>query len=159
MQIYRNPIYLVLIGAIALLTAWYSGSSLYWYYQYTTLSSQAPATINKWNIITDSNKWSFKWFSDATYLVEMEYSFIVDHKQYTGRTVFSDEKHRNPWAAEQRAVQMSQKPWTAWYNPSHPNHSALQKYFPFKECISAVILWGVLLYFIWLGSYVKNYPG
>ena len=46
--------------------------------------------------------------------------------------------------------------WEAWYDPSSPTVSALQRYFPYKLTIHFGLAIGVFLYFIWLHEYTKN---
>jgi Protein of unknown function (DUF3592) len=148
MRMHKNPVWLLFLGIISVIVLWYCGVALYRYYQYITLSEASKAA----NI-----EWSVKALSDEQYVVDAHYTFLVKGERYSGDTVFRDEVFLNAWAAEQELPKFSSQAWQVWYQPSNLNHSTLQKKFPLKECISAGVLLGLFLYFLWLGFYVTRY--
>lgn len=147
MRMHNNPLWLAFLLGIMLVTLWFCGAALYHFYQYKTLKAEVPAVISKWSI---------KALSDEEYLVHANYSYQINGKSYEGETDFNDEIYINSWAAQKRIEKFSEKPWNAWYQPSRPLHSTLQKKFPLKECLSAAAMLALLLYFIWLGYYVAR---
>jgi hypothetical protein len=76
---------------------------------------------------------------------------------YSGASVLTDEPFRNRWGAQEAITQYAAKEWRVWFDHKDPDYSSLQKKFPLKECVSAIFLWGLLLYFLWLGFYVAKF--
>ena len=144
---HNNPFFLALLGLIALAVLWYSGSAAYRYYRYVTLTEKTPATDITWIV---------KEYANDDFGIHADYNFAVGEKKIDGAYTFKD-KYYNAYAAEQQIKKYDSKRWYVWYQPSNPHHSALQKKFPTKECVSAMVLWGLFLYFLWLGFYVNKY--
>ncbi len=144
---HNNPFFLALLGTIALALLWFTGVAGYRYYQYITLSEKTPATTISWSI---------KEYARDAFGVHADYSFVVANQPVQGEYTFK-ETYLNAWAAEQQMQKYSARKWNIWYQPGHVHHSALQKKFPTKECASAMVLGGLLLYFLWLGFYVNKY--
>lgn len=145
---HKNPFWIALLLLFALITAWFSLEALYRLYEYAILSKESAAKVNEWSI---------REAGPESYKLAADYSFSVNEQTFDGTTIFNDWNYRNPWGAQAVLKEREARAWTAWYNPSNPHHSSLQKRFPLKECVSAGILWGLLLYFLWLGFYVVRY--
>lgn len=141
---YEKTVWNILLAAMALVTLWFTGSALYHSYKYFSLNASTQVT---------AFQWAAKEMSSDRFHLEVEYEFQLEGKKYYGNTVLDDPVFRNGWAAEQEIPKLASKPWTVWYSSSKPQYSTLQKYFPLKECVSSLLLWGVLLYFIWLRYY------
>lgn len=143
---HQNSYWLVFLSLIALsilgYTIW-TGIQLYEYYR---LSIQVPITAIKWTV---------KGLSEEEFAPQAHYQFIFEGKSYQGQTTWQ-EHYLNPWAAEEAIGRLTKEQKNVWIDPHHLNVSTLQKKFPFKQCISMVILWLLLIYFIGLGRYVKN---
>jgi hypothetical protein len=156
MRIHKNSLFLGFLGLLAAAASIYSAIALYKYYRYAVLDSQAPAQSIEWSIKVDKKKWPLSLLFEDNYRLLAMYSFSVEGKAMKGSTSFK-ENYLNSWAAEQAIKKNEQKNWIVWYQSGKVNHSTLQKNFPLKECVSAGVLWALLLYFIWLGFYVANY--
>lgn len=142
---HKNPFYLsllALVGLSALITSFFFLSH---YYSYYVLTKLVPVTMKEWKVVK---------LTDEHYKVNGSYFFLVGEKKYSGETIF-DVKYRNQWAAEQ-AIKGKKSP-KAWVQPGNESHSTLEKYFPLKEGLSALLLWGLTLYFVWLGMYVAKF--
>lgn len=145
---HKNPFWITFLVAITLTVFWFTGSSLYKYYQYANLDS---------SVIAKHTLWSIHHQSSDVYLLKADYSFVVDNQEYSGNSLLHDPSFRNPWAAESTMKQYTQKPWTVWYSSKNINNSSLEHKLPWKEIISAGILWVLLAYFIGLGYYVARF--
>ncbi len=145
---HKNPFWLALLILISLVAIWYSAIAFYHLYGYVTLSKTAPA---------EEVRWSIKENDPDSFQIVADYTFTVADKTNTGTTVFNDWSFRNPWGAQAILKEREKQTWTVWYSPWNFNHSSLQKSFPTKECLTMGVLVGLLLYFIWLGSYVARY--
>lgn len=137
--------FLIVVGAIAL---WYSAVAGYRYYSYARLTAQTRPLAMDWRVVA---------VSDEQYIPEASYTFQVGGELFSGQTAWHDQTYRNQWGAEESLPEFSKQWRQVWYDSGNPHHSSLQKKFPFKECISAGILWALWLYFVWLGYYVSRF--
>lgn len=145
---HKNPIWFALLALISLTTLWFSAIAVYNLYGYFRLTE----TISAQDI-----RWSIKEEDPESFQVVADYTFLVNDQQYEGSTTFNDWPYRNPWGAQEALKVKEKQNWFVWYAASNANHSSLQKSFPIKECITMGILWGLLIYFLWLDSYVARY--
>jgi len=145
---HKNPVWLALLVLISLIALWFSAIALYDLYGYLTLTETVPA---------EKINWSIKEESPESFQIVADYTFIVNDQHYAGSTTFKDWPYRNPWGAQSALLEREKQQWSVWYSPRNKHHSSLQKSFPIQECITMGVLWGLLLYFLWLGSYVARY--
>lgn len=145
---HKNLLWQAFLLVIFIAALWYSIIALYSYYSYSYLEAQTTMTSINWNIEEKSPE---------EYFLKASYHYNFKGNTYQGFTLFADTPYRNPYAAEQAIKEKSLHSWKLWFDPHDPHHSSLQKIFPLKECISATFLWGLLLYFLWLGFYVAKF--
>jgi hypothetical protein len=147
---YQNSVWKVLIVCMSLVTVWFTISSLYKVYSYLLLNEHTQVKIIAWSI-QEINE-----IADDRYLLKGDYSFDADGKNYIGETVLQGIFFRNSGAAERAITEYNSRTWEVWYNSRNPAYSSLQKNFPIKECLSSLLLWGLLAYFIGLGRYAQK---
>jgi hypothetical protein len=145
-MMHKNILWKAFLAAIFVTTLWYTIVAVYRYNDYSSLQTQAPVTEIQWQTIEDSSE---------SFSLQAHYRYEFNGKSFTGSSPWK-EVYRNSWAAEQDIKEFSKVKWKVWIDPNHPDHSSLQKYFPFKECISSALLWGIFLYFLSLGFYVAK---
>jgi len=148
MQMHNNRYWLAFLIVLGLCVTGYTTYTLYYLFQYVILSQQAPV---------QDIRWSYKEVHSEEYVLHADYRLQLPTQVVDGGSDLPSQRLLNPWAAEQAIKKMQTRSWKAWYNPRNPHNSALQKYFPTKECISALVLWALLLYFVFLGFYVTKY--
>lgn len=145
---HQNLLWQALLGILFLCTLWYTASATYQYLSYTKLTSQkVPTTI----------QWSIEKKSEDKFILEAHYQFTTEEKSFSGTTNWQEEPYRNQWGAERAIKENLKKNWLIWYDKKNPQHSSLKKHFPFKEIISAVFLWILFLYFLWIGYYATTF--
>jgi hypothetical protein len=147
MKMHGHPLWLTFLAALALGVFWYSGNAGWKYYRYYSLTASTRPTQLSWQIGE---------VSDEEYPLIGSYTYIDPATGDSKAGSWSDRPFRNRWAAEQALPDYGSKEWLVWFSPNS-QYSSLQKSFPIKECISAAVLWLLLLYFIWLGFYVTRY--
>lgn len=145
---HKNVLWQAFLAVIVLVTLWYTIVAIYSYYSYSHLETQTYPSAMGWEVEEKS---------EEDYLVKALYNFEFNGKSYPGSTIFSDEPYRNHWAAEQAIKEFSKTKWKIWLDPDNPNHSSLHKNFPFQSILSAIFLWSLILYFLWLGFYVAKF--
>lgn len=145
---HSNPLYRAFLLVVILATLWYSGIALYRYHNFSRLSTQTPLISSEWHI---------REVSEDKFFLEALYTFSTGKEIVEGNTSWPRDFYRSSWAAEKDIPYYQKHHYIVWYDLSNPHHSSLQKSFPLKECVSAILLWGLLLYFIWLGFYVTKF--
>lgn len=144
---HKNFIWLCFLSLIMGAVGWFTLKTLYAVYLYMSLDAATPV---------ESIKWQVDRLNEDRFAVKAEYMFRVKAQTYQGDTTFKNDIYWNPWTAEDALKVYSQKEWTVWYSSRDPHYSSLQKNFPLKESISAIILWVVFMYFLGLGYYVAT---
>lgn len=142
---HNNFIWRAFLTLAFLVAVWFTIVAIYRYHNYSSLQAQTLASEIQGQIIEESSE---------SYTLTATYRYEVGHQIFTGTSLWNDTNYRNQWAAEQDLKEFSARKWKVWYDPHHPEYSSLQKKFPLKECISSIVLWGLLLYFLGLGFYV-----
>ena len=145
---HKNIFWQAFLVVIFVITVWYTVAALYSYYFYSHLSIEKNALAIEWKVEKKS---------DDIYFLNAFYRFDFEGKVYFGNRVLTEEPYRNTWAAQEAIKEFTDRQWKVWFDPQNPARSSLQKTFPFKECLSAVFLWGLLFYFLWLGFYVAKF--
>jgi len=142
-------VFIAILILVTLLVLGYLGVAVYQIVHYNRLTAETQA---------ENISWSVKAISDESYKPHAEYDFKVNNQTYHGGTTLSLASYRNAWAAEEAIKQIAPQYKTVWYDPSDPAFSSLEKYFPTKQLIYAIILAVILNYFAWGGYfYIKNW--
>ncbi len=139
---HKNRLWLVFLGIIGICTLWYSVSGILAVQHYRAMSATTP--------LVDS-QWSVEEMPGDVFVPLVGYHYKIGGRIYTGETLLYDEGSRNPSATEDNIQSLRKLSWVAFYDPRQPQRSTLQKSFPIKECLSAVVLLGVFTYLVWLG--------
>lgn len=135
---------------IGIVAVWFTLSALYQLYSYFSLTEETSAKTIEWSVIE---------ITDEKYILGTKYSYSVNGVEHSGDSRMSSLSFRNAWAAEQAIPRYAKQAWTVWFSPTNPDYSTMQKSFPFKDCLSAILLWGILGYFYWLRGYVNRLAG
>lgn len=144
---HKNQVWIAFLAVIALIVFWFSSLTLYKVYTYYSLSGQIPATQTEWKL---------EKLAEDRYALAAHYSYTVRGKDYKGETILRNRIFRNPFPAEEAIKKLKGKKWVIWYTPKMPAHSAIRKAFPLKELAYTGVMWVILIYFIWLGTYISK---
>jgi len=137
----------VLLAIVTVGTLWLTYSALSLWIGYIRLDASTKPKSIEWNVHA---------VSDEVYHIDAHYVFDWKGKEFSGETEFHHDPFRNAWAAEEGIKAYKKHPAYIWFSSSDPTYSSLQKNFPLKECLSAIVLWGLLLYFLGLKYYVNK---
>lgn len=143
---HKNPVWLGFLALVFASFLWYSGNACYHLYQYYSLKETAKATDLKWFV---------EEITSDDFRVGATYSFAVNNESYTGETLFSDHRFRNPLSADDELKIKATHEFVVFYDPQNLGHSSLEKKFPLKDCASAAALFLLLLYLFGLGIYTS----
>lgn len=111
---------------------------------YIRLEEHTVAFINRMKVIE---------VSPSQFAVRASYAFKARGKTYRGKTVFSKPFYLNRESAEREIQNRLSQTWTVWYQPSRPKICSLEKNFPLKKCLYALMTLGVFFYFVYLDHY------
>jgi hypothetical protein len=146
---HKNLSWLAFLAVIALIVVWFSAATTYDLYSYYIVNTQTfPTKV----------EWSIKGKSSDRYILSAKYQYRIKNTLFEGETAFHAMTYKSPRAAEIKLAEHKKQEWAVWYSARNPENSTLLKLFPYKSCAYAVILWGLLLYFVWLGFYVGKAP-
>jgi hypothetical protein len=138
-------ILLVISGGIAL---WYSGSTCKELWNYVQLTERAPARILKWET---------RDLGSSHFGIAAEYLYEVGGISYTGRTLFKKQRFLNRFAAENYLKSLKEKRLWVWHRKSKPSISSLEREFPQKYCLQALLTVGVFAYFYFARSLFSKF--
>lgn len=144
---HKNIYWLSFFILISVCVLSYTGYTVFALYQYQRLTDQVPVSHIEWSTVE---------LGEEKFAPQAAYQFFLGGRSYTKHHTWQ-EHYLNAWAANEAKNQLALKRWKAWVDPSHPDYSSLQKTFPIKECISAIVLWGLWSYFFFIGQYVSTY--
>lgn len=136
----KNSIYILLIAVSALLTLYFWGVSAKFFFSNRALNSQVPARVIQWEV---------EEIGSDRYAVAAHYTFEIAEKVYRGNTLFAQTSYPNPASAIASLKEKAAKSdWTAWYCPTDPTRSTLEKFFPQGLLFRAIVSSAVLFYFV-----------
>lgn len=138
---------LIVSGAIAL---WFSGIAFSSLWKYTFLNTQASAKIISWQA---------KELSSSRFALEAEFEFEQGGILYKGKTVFENPQFLNRYAAENYGNLVQTQSWKAWHRASNPNKCSLEREFPQKKCLHALLTVGVFAYFYFSRVMLSRFLG
>jgi hypothetical protein len=109
----------------------------------------------EWNVIEKG---------PASFALSVSYQFEVpfyglDKKSSfcRGKTELAKPYFLNAPSATKALKELSERSWEVYYREKDPSMNALQKLFPFKECIHAFLTLGVAVYFFFLKKMVHRF--
>ncbi len=135
----KRVLLLVIAGAAFL---WFGGKAIFELWGYSCLQKHTSATILEWKIEEKGGK-SF---------ITLHYSFELGERKYEGETRFKEPIFLNTLSAESEMKRWQSYTWAAWYDRDRPDRSSLQKLFPYKSSVYALIVLGVFGYFLLLSG-------
>lgn len=138
-------ILLILSGAIAL---WFSWIALEGTWKFLSLNAQAPAKVTHWEV---------RALPSSRFTVVAKYTYEVSGKQLPGKTIFQHRQFLNQYAAENFGKFVETQRWHAWYKQSRPQLSSLEKEFPQKDLLQALLTVGVFAYFYFARSTLAKF--
>jgi hypothetical protein len=147
---HKNYFWQAFLIVVFAVTLWYTTTAITAYYSYSHFNSQTDLSALNWEVVKES---------EEDFVTKAVYTFEFHDKSYPGTTTLKDTPYRNHWAAEQAVKELSKRHWKVWFDPQNPDYSSLEKSFPFKATFSAIFLWGLILYFLFLGFYVTKFKG
>ncbi len=130
----------VISGAIAL---WFFGIAANDMWKFFRLNAQSSVKILNWQVCE---------LNSSRFALEACYQFELEGVIYHGKTIFEKPQFLNRFAAENYMRINGSKSRTTWYRTSNPAHNSLEKEFPQKRCLHALLTVGVFIYFFFARS-------
>lgn len=131
----------ILSGVAAVCTLYFFVTASFSLYQWYGKTNLAWAKVQTWRVIE---------LGTSKFAIEAEYQFSHQGQSYSGLTRFSKPYHFNRPSAEKEIERKIEDRSIAFYNPSHPESSSLERTFPLKKILYFLMTAGVFLYFLCL---------
>jgi hypothetical protein len=126
---------------------WFSGLALVGVWKFSRLNAHMPAQVLSWQV---------RELSSSRFALEADYCFEVEGIVYQGKTLFKKSQFLNRFSAENYIKTFRVKQWEVWYKKRDPSLSSLEKRFPQKECLQALLTIGVFIYFFFARSMLSR---
>lgn len=140
-----KPLWMILLIVTGVASLWWGIRAGIDVWHYTRLATEFEAKVESYEVVPRGSK----------YAIEARYTYEVQGRTFSGKTVLAKPYQLNRRAAENAIGAMKGMQWTAWVDPHHPKESSLQKIFPFKKTLYAAIVVGIFLYFCFLYWYLQ----
>ncbi len=139
---HQNKIWVGMIALVVAITLWFGGKALWGVYNYYRVDQSVVGEVQSWSVAQ---------VGSDRFVLRAVYGFQVGGELYEGESALPKLFFLNKLAAQQRMERLDKENWTVWYRSKNPQVSQIGRVFPYKQCVYAVILFGVLAYFILLG--------
>jgi hypothetical protein len=131
-------LWVVLLCITGAISCWFVVLAMMKGWTYFRLDSQCVAQVEKWDI---------KMISSSNYSLHATYRYLVDGRPFTGDTLYFSLSFPNRYAAEIDLKERQSQAIHVWYQKKNPAFSSLQRRFPKKELLNAMLTTGVFVYF------------
>lgn len=142
---HQNRIWLAFLVTFSLVALWHTAILAFKTYRYSSLTAPASPTNTEWSVAK---------LGTERYSLHVKYAFSFNNQSYQNEETLSRSLFRNSFAANKALQKKGES--VIWFSPQNPHLSTMDKFFPVKEAFYAGIMWLLLLYFFWLGSYVHR---
>lgn len=120
---------------------WFSQSAIRQLWFFYQLKLSVPATVQEWTI---------EEVTPDRFALSASYFYEFQEKSYSGKCVFQEPIYQNRYSAEADKILWEKLSWSAWMNPKQPKISSLQRLFPWKGTVYAIVTLGIFGYFFTL---------
>ncbi len=139
-----GPLFLLLVAVAALVLVGRAAGGIWGYLR---LDQEAPAHVERWEI---------EQVGTDAYSLVAHYSFDYRGEQREGSSRWAGKRFPNRLAAEAKMVRLRGAPVRVYFSAGRPDSAVLNRTFPLKRAIYALIGVGVALYFAVLAFLVRS---
>lgn len=129
----------ILLGVTFLFALYFSYRSIEGVLLYRLTLSKA--SVEQINFTVQEGSW-------GRYYLEGSYRFRFKDELFEGKTRLSHPVFLNLPSAEEEAIKADKEKWTVYFDAQRPSWSTLERTIPFKEIVSALLLWVSLGYLL-----------
>ncbi len=112
------------------------------------LDTTGKAVLMDWKVVEKDS---------SSFALLVSYKFLDEGKEVEGAIELAKPYFFNVPSAINAIETLSKKDWDVFYRKADPKKNSLQKFFPFKSCIQAILTLGVLVYFVVLRKMVRRF--
>lgn len=144
-NLYRLWVTLLVLSATCALC--FSSIAITGIWKYVFLSTKTVSEITKWQV---------REHSLSRFVLEADYRYTVQGVVYQGNTVFEAPQFLNRYSAENYITGLEATRWQVWYIESNPSYSSMEREFPKKKCLQAILTIGVFVYFYFVRNKISG---
>jgi len=126
---------------------WFGGKSSLELWRYSHLTQLSKAEVTAWSVEKNGS---------SKFALKASYIFEVEGKKLSGETTFKNPFFLNPESAKAEGKKWACQSWSTWYSPTRPSFSSLERIFPYKSLLQAIISFVVFIYFFILKKYLMK---
>lgn len=107
-------------------------------------------------VAPDALEWTTLPIHDELFRPVAHFQYTVNGQKYDGREVFQGGLYRTPYAAEVAIKTINSHHPNVWYAPSNPSLASIEKFFPFKKVLYAVVTLLLVTYSAYIAYYLTD---
>lgn len=107
-------------------------------------------------VAPDILQWTTLPVHDELFRPVAHFRYTVNGQTYEGKEVFQGGLYRTPYAAEVAIKAINSSHLNVWYSPSKPSQSSIERFFPFKKLLYAVITLLLAFYTAYIAYYLTD---
>ena len=141
-------VWIVLLALTSLVTVGFLAKTTLRLKDYFSLNATSKALSMDWKVVEKSA---------AAFALEVVYQFDSLKKEGVQGSIELEKPYFLNLPSAQHAIEeLSQKSWDIFYNNKNPSVNALQRNFPFKDCIQSLLTLGVFIYFLFFKKIMEK---
>lgn len=134
----KSVIFVLTLALVAIVA--YGFPVAYIMYRNSTLTDSVPV---------EHIDWTLQKIHDEEWRPVAHYSYYVGGDLFKKEEQFQGEKFRNPFVGQDALETLAETYTRVWFAPRLPENGTLEKYFPQKRAIYALILLCIYGYVVW----------
>lgn len=107
-------------------------------------------------VTPDMLQWTTLRVHDELFRPVAHFQYTVNGQQYEEKEVFQGGLYRTPYAAEVAIKAINNSRPDVWYSPSKPSQASIEKFFPFKKVLYAVITLLLAIYTAYIAYFLTD---
>ncbi len=130
----------ILVGLSLLCVLYFSSAAFIGWYRWMQCDQRAWGTFTAWRVIE---------IDSSQFAIETDYTFVYKGQLYRGSARHKPYPFNRPSAEKEIQIRQAQRP-IIYFHSKKPNISMLQREFPLKKCLYALLTVSILGYFLLL---------
>ncbi|NGX60706.1 MAG: hypothetical protein K940chlam9_00173 [Chlamydiae bacterium] len=146
----KNAVWVSFVLLVSVTALWFVVKGGHAFYNYVQLDVTTIAKVESFEVVE---------LGTEQFALQVGYTYEYKGREYTGQNPLGS-SFPNPWAAQkalEKRGELEEIP--IWISSKHPTRSVLEKHFPAKRVLSALVLLGLVIYFVVLGLYTGGKDG
>lgn len=142
---HQNRFFQIFLLIIVSVTLFFTGKMAFALYDHYTFTVSTPV---------QTMEWKKEQTLRGNFFLVAHYRYVVDGNLYESEVAMPNLTAKSLRGIDVLMGKLEKESWSAWFSPFSPEHSLLNKTYPWKICFYTATLWGICIYFISVGFYI-----